>query len=149
MPTNLQRPLPLQEMPVAPEITRPFIISDDLQQTLAMLFGYDGSGRRPIRCNNQGTLYVASPVVKDNTVITGSGADYQWCGDNENVSEVIIMADPGNGSNIYVKFDETATSANGWPLAAKDSLTITINNMARVNVLVVADGEKFHLLKTR
>jgi len=59
MTTKVTTPAPLVDIETVPEQTQNLILVEQLQQTLSLLLGWDGQGRRMLRCSNDGILYRA------------------------------------------------------------------------------------------
>ena len=142
-------PFSIEDLPTKPEMAARIRLSDDMQQTLASLVGFDNIARRLLRCTMGGVLYTTTPRLENIIHITGSGANDDYAGTDIKVTEVMIMGHPDNSSLIWVKNDEAATINNGWPLAAKAVVNVTIDNLLNLNLLIVGDGEKAIIAYTR
>lgn len=138
---NIGKSLQFPELELRPEIKEMIKLSDDMQQTLASIIGYDGVSRRLLRCSENGVLNVSSPRIKDIFHVSNSGANYAWQGDNVKATEVMIMAHPDNNALIWVKNDEAASDENGWPLVKKEIIAITVDNLKNIHLLIVGAGE--------
>lgn len=147
--TEVTTPWPISEIMVSAEPTGRLKISDDIQQTLSSLFGYDGETRRPLRCGKTGTLFVGSAPIAAVTLIVADQIDYVWVGDNIETSEVLIRSRSSNGGAVLVAVDEPCGALNSWFLAAGESLQFSINNLQRLNLKIAANGEIVDLLYTR
>ena len=142
-------PFPISEIIVAPEPTGRLRLSDDIQQTLSSIMGYDGQSRRPLRCSNTGVLFISSASVKAITVVTATSAGFAWAGSNIATSEVLVRNRTGQAGVVYVAVDDTAGADNSFVLAAGESITIAINNLSRLHLLISTDTEKADLVYTR
>jgi len=142
-------PFRIEDMLLKPDMSGRIRLSDDMQQTLASLVGYDDVARRLLRCSKGGILYTASARLQNIVHITGSGANDTWQGSDLKVNEVMVMGHPDNSSLIWVKNDEEATINNGWPLDAKEVVNVTLDNLNNLNLLIVGDGEKAIIAYTR
>ena len=128
-------------MLLRPEMAGRIRLSDDMQQSLASLVGYDGVSRRLLRCSTGGILRTSSPRIKDIIHITAVGASDVWVGTDVKATDVLIMGHPDNSSLVWVKNDEVATTNNGWPLASGDIMSLTVDNLNNLHLLIVGDGE--------
>ena len=94
---ELQIPFPLKELPLKPEMTGRIKVDETLIQTLSALMGYDGEGRRLLKCMLNGSLNVVSPaaccIINKATVAGNEDISF---GDIP-TTEVIIMAGANNG----------------------------------------------------
>lgn len=142
-------PFKIEDLLVKPEMSGRLRLSDDIQQTLASLVGFDSIARRLLRCSKGGILYTTTPRMQDIVHIAGSGANDTWQGSDLKTTEIMVMGHPSNSSLIWITTDETATVDNGWPLAANAVLDITIDNLNNLNILIVGDGEKAIIAYTR
>lgn len=142
-------PFPISEIIVSPEPTGRVRLSDDIQQTLASLMGYDGGSRRLLRCSQSGTLFVTSPPIKNIVLITAPSATYFWDGDNSEISEVMIHAFEDNVSNVLVFVDTKTIDDNYWVLTPGESVQFSINNLNRLHIYFVVQNDVANLAYTR
>ncbi len=142
-------PFKVEGLTMKPEMSGRIRLSDDMQQTLASLVGFDDIARRLLRCSKGGILFSTSPRIEYILHVTGSGASDTYQGMDKKVTEVMVMGHPDNSSKIWVKNDEIATANNAWPLDAKEVVNVTIDNLLNLNLLIVGDGEKAIIAYTR
>lgn len=142
-------PFKIDGLLMKPEFSGRIKMSEDIQQTLASLVGYDEATRRMLRCSEGGVFYVTSPRLKNIVHITANDDAYDWQGSDEKVTEIMVMGHPDNSGLVWVKNDEAATTNNGWPLAAKEILGVTVENLNNLHLLIASTGEKAILLYTR
>ncbi len=142
-------PFPFGDLPLKPELTGKIKVSDDVQQTLSTLLAWDGSSRRLLRCSRTAILQVTSPQVRSITHSTGSGANDVITFDDTETAEVMVRGHPSNTGLIWVTVGETPTVNNSWPLAASDNINLSIDNLNRLQILIVVDGEKVIVIHTR
>jgi len=135
-------PFGIEDLLLKPEMAGRIRLSDDMQQTLAAITGYDGVSRRLLRCSKSGVLRTSSPRIKDILHVTGSGANDEWQGTDVKATEVLVMGHPNNTGLIWIKNDEIATANNGWPLGSGDIMSITVDNLNNLHILIVVDAEK-------
>lgn len=142
-------PFKIEDLLLKPEMAGRIKLSDDMQQTLASIVGFDGAARRLLRCSNKGTLYTTSPRIANIIHVKRTNGNYAWRGTDIKVSEVMILGHPTNSSLIWVKNDELASDANGWPLAANAVLNMTLDNLLNLHLLIVGDEETAIVAYTR
>lgn len=145
---EIDKPFPLADIPIKPPLTGRPRISEDIQQTLAAIAGWDGASRRLLGCMLSGSLYVVSPPVKDFVTVTAVGAsDVITFGDIP-TTEVLIMGALANANWVWVGVNRVPAVNDGWPLASNDWVKLTINNLNQLQLLIVNNGEKAHLMYT-
>lgn len=135
-------PLPFDELDTRPSLSPKPRISDDIQQVLSLLSGYDGSQRRLLKVSPTGVLYVCSPPVKGIINVEGVGAGYNWQGDDISTSEVLIYANCKNVGDIWVNKGIAAAVDTGHVLECGDSVIWGLNNLRSLHLHIVNAGEK-------
>ena len=122
-------PLTFDDLPIKPPLVGRPRISEDMQQTVALLVGWDETTRRLIRVSPTGVLYVASPRVKGiiNELSTGDGDTYQ--GGDIKTSEVMIRAKPTNSGRVWINVGAAANDNVGYPLDSGEWVSFSINNL--------------------
>lgn len=134
--------LPFDELDTKPPLNPQPTISDNIEQVLALLSGYDGSQRKLLKCSPVGVLYVAQPVVKGVINILADQASYNWQGEGISTTEVLIIAVPTNSSRVWVNVGAAAAPDTGYPLDSGDWLRWSINNLRSLHIHIVGNGEK-------
>lgn len=137
------------DLDVQPPITGKVRLSDDMQQTLALLCGYGIDGRKVLRASESGVLNVTSARIKDIVHFTGAGANDEQTGPDVACCECMIAGHPTNTGLVWVRPKDTATDANAWPLAANAAVCFSLDNLKQLNMLIVVDGEKVIVAYTR
>ena len=140
--SDIKKSMDVAELNIQPPLSGKTRLSDDMQQTLALMTALGADRRRPLRCSESGVLNVASPRIKDVVHYTGSGANDTQTGGNVPCTEVMVIGHPDNNSNVWVRPNTTATVNNAWPLAANGVVSFTLDNLSQLNMLIVGDGEK-------
>lgn len=127
-------PLTFDDLPVRPALVGRPEVSDDLQQTIALLSGWDKTTRRLIKCSPSGILFAAEPPVKAILSIQGSvdGNPYQ-CPDIP-TTEVLIKSKTGNAGDIWVNVGAVAADGTGYPLAVGEYVKIALNNLHSLSI---------------
>ncbi|MBA7646178.1 hypothetical protein ES703_53940 [subsurface metagenome] len=135
-------PLTFDDLPVKPPLVGRPRISEDLQQTVALLVGWDNSTRRLVRCSPSGVLFVCQPTVKGVVNIEANDYSYNWSHLDILTSEAMILAHPDNASRIWVNKGIAAAPDIGLPLDAGDSIIWGLNNLNSLYIHIVNTGEK-------
>lgn len=143
------KPLTFDDLPVRPPFVGRPKISDDIQQTAALLVGWDKVTRRLVSVSPTGVLHVAQPVVKGITNLLSNDYSYNWNGGDISTSEVMIKANPDNVSRIWVNVGVAAAPNIGHPLDAGESVVLSINNLHSLHVHIVNTGERASVVYTK
>jgi len=146
---NINKPMDIPELNIKPPIDGKVRLSEDMQQTLALLVGYGDNARKVLRASESGVLNVTSARIKDIEHYTGVGANDTQTGENIPCTECLVMAHPDNTGNVWVRPDKTATVNNAWPLAGGEVVSFTVDNLKQLNMLIVVAGEKVIVAYTR
>lgn len=143
------KPFPFDDLPVKPPIVGRPRISEDLQQTLASLVGWDGATRRLIRAMPSGVLSVCSPPIKGiiNKKFPSGTDNYQPA--DIKTSEVLIRAKPTNGGRIWVNFGAAAAADTGYPLDSGEILVLSIENLHSLQFFSDNDDDYIVIIYTK
>ena len=139
----------ISELNLKPPIEGALRLSEDVQQTLALLTAYGIDERKLLRCSESGVLNVVSPRLKDIEHYTGSGVNDTQSGKDIACSEIMVMGHPDNTGLVWVRSGVTATVDNSWPLAANMAIGFTVDNVKQLSMLIVVDGEKLIVAYSR
>lgn len=145
---EILKPLTFEDLPTRPPLVGRPRMSDDLQQTIALLTGWDGSTRRLVKVTPSGVVYVASPRVKGITNILSNTTTYNWQGGDVQTSEVLIKADNGNNDDVWVNVGAAAAENSGIILDAGESVVFSINNLHTLHIHIIATAERAILIHT-
>jgi len=140
--------LTFEDLPTKPPLTGRPRISDDLQQTVALLVGWDGVTRRIIRCSPTGALYVTSPKVKGIINFQADGDSDDWQGDAIKTSEVLIKAKTGNTGNLWVNVGAAAAVNTGFQLLSGEYVNFSINNLHTLYLHFTKDDDWVNIIYT-
>lgn len=142
-------PLTFDDLPTKPPFTGRPRVSEDLQQTIALLVGWDGATRRLVGVSPSGVVYVASPKVKGiiNELSTGDGDTYQ--GADIPTSEVLIRAKPTNSGRIWVNTYAAAAVDTGYPLDSGEIVNFSINNLHSLHLYFTKDTDRAIIIYTK
>jgi len=146
---DINKPMAVPDLNLRPPIDGKVRLSEDMQQTLALLTGYCENKRVTLKASESGILSVASAMIKDIVHITGVGANSEKTGGDVPCTECLVMGHPDNTGNVWVRPYKTATVNNAWPLAAGEVVGFTVDNLKQLNMLVIVDGEKVIVAYTR
>ena len=142
-------PFPFADLPIKPELTGKIKVSEDVQQTLATLLGWDGSSRRLVKTSMSGTMQVTTAQVRGILTETASGANQVKTFGDIPTTEVMIMGHPANTGAIWIDIGVTPTALTSWPLDKKETLIISVDNLNKLQILIVTSGEQALILYTR
>lgn len=135
-------PMTIPELDLRPELAGGVNLSEDMQQTLALLAGYWQYKRVLLKASPSGILFVTSPQVKDIIHVTATDTNFAYQGDNIECSEVMVMGHPDNTGKIWVKAHSAALTTNAWPLDKKEVIGLSITNLNMLNLLIAVNTEK-------
>ena len=130
------------ELRLSPPIDKAVRLSEDMQQTLALLCAYGSDGRKLLRASESGVLNTTSARVKDVKHYTGVGANDTQSGDDIACTECLVMGHPDNTGKIWVRPGGVAAVDNAWPLNAGEVVNFTLDNLKQLSMLMVVASEK-------
>ena len=142
-------PFPFGDLPLTPELTGRVKVSDVVTQTLATLLGWDGSSRRLVKTARSGALQVASPQAVKVIHQTATVANQVKTFGDIPITEVMIMGHPDNTGLVWVDIADTPSVTDSWPLGSGDVLKISLDNLNRLQVKIIVEGERVVILYTR
>lgn len=142
-------PLTFEDLPVRPPLTGRPRISDDLQQTVALLAGWDKITRRLVYVNPSGVLHAISPPVEAiiNKQFPSGTDNYQPA--NIKTSEVLIRARPTNSGRIWVNIGSAAADNTGYPLDSGELLVLSVNNLSNLQFFSMTDDDWLIIVYTK
>ena len=146
---DINKPMAVPELKLRPPIDGKVRLSEDMQQTLALLVAYCENKRVTLKASETGVLSTASAQIKDIVHITGIGANSEKTGGDVPCTECLVMGHPDNTGKIWVRPYKTATVDNAWPLDKSEVVGFTVDNLKQLNALIVVDGEKAIVAYTR
>lgn len=148
MPT-INKSMDVSELNIQPPLAGKVRLSDDMQQTLALLTAMGAAKRRPLRCSESGVLNITDPRIKDIKHYTRDGATEEQTGDDLPCTGCMVMGHPDNAGKIWVRPNTTATVSNSWPLAAGEVMGFTLDNLSQLHMFIANDGETLIVAYTR
>ena len=146
---DILRPLPFLDLETKPPLTGRVRITDEMQQTLALLSGWDGASRRLLNVSPSGVLHVCSSTIKGilNEQALAAVTDYQL--PDIKTSEVLIRAKPTNSGRIWVNLDVDAGDNIGYPLDSGEWINFSVDNLHRIHWYSTVISEWMIVLYTK
>lgn len=139
--SHIRKSMQIPELDLKPPIEGAIRLSEDMQQTLAMLVGYSVNQRVLLKASPQGVLRTTSPRLIDCKHYPGVGVNDHPDLDDLPCTEVMVMAHPDNTGTIWVRNGIAATVNNAWPLASGDAVGFSVDNVKQLSILCVVDGD--------
>lgn len=136
---EILKSLPFDDLPTKPPLDPRPRVSDDMQQTIALLTGWDGATRRLVGVSPTGALHVTSSRVKGILNQQGDGDAYDCQLADIVTSEVLIRAKPTNSGRIWVNTYAAAAVDVGYPLDAGEWVVISVNNLHSLHLHFTKD----------
>ena len=133
---DINKPMGVPELNLQPPITGKLKLSEDMQQTLAVLSAMGVSQRVLLKASEIGVLNTTSRQIKDIVVYTATGGTKEFHGDNIPCTEIVAIAGLSNGDRAWIRPYEVASSANGWPLDKGEVFGFTISNLNQLYVTI-------------
>ena len=146
---DINKPMTTPELNLKPPIDGKVRLSEDMQQTLALLCAYVNSKRVILKASESGVLNVTSARIKEIVHFTGVGANDEQEGFAAPCTECMVMGHPDNTGLVWVRPYKGAALSNAWPLAAGEVVSFTLDNLKQLNMLIVVAGEKVIVAYTR
>lgn len=147
--TVINKSMNVSELNIQPPLEGKARLSDDIQQTLALLTAFGSYKRKALRCSESGVLSVASSRIKDIVHYTQEGEVYEYKGDSEPCTECMVLGHPLNTGSVWVRPHKTATVNNAWPLAVGEVVNFSIDNLNQLNMLFIEAGDVVIVAYTR
>jgi len=139
----------IPELNLRPPITDAVNLSNDMQQTLALLAAYDVNTRKLLRCSASGILSIASPRLIDIKHYTRTAIDNPTAGDDLLCTEVLVLAHPDNAGRVWVRSGGVAGTTNSWPLAAGAVMGFSVDNLCQLKMHFPVQDEILIVAYTR
>jgi len=145
----IKKPMNIPELNLYPPMDAGLRLSDDMQQTLAQLTGYDVNTRKLLRCSASGILSIASPRLIDIKHYTRTAIDNPIQGDDILCTEVLVLAHPDNAGRVWVRSGGVAGTTNSWPLAAGAVIGFSVDNLNQLKIHFPVQDEILIVAYTR
>lgn len=146
---KIKRPMRVPELRLDPPITAQVRLSEDMQQTLALLTAYADSRRVLVKATEAGVLNTVGPMIKDIVVFTAADPVFAWVGGDIPCTEIIVIAGLDNTGKVWTRPYSVGSAANAWPLHKGESFGYTVPNLNQVHVTIETTGEIAIIAYTR
>lgn len=146
---DINKPMDVPELNLQPPITGKVRLSEDMQQTLAVLCAMGVSQRVMLRASGSGALLTSEPVIKDVIIIASGAAAGKGQGSDIACSSVMVMAHPDNIDKTWVRPYKAVNGTHGWPLSANDVVSFAVDNVNQIYFLCDIPEEKIIIAYTR
>lgn len=133
---DINKPMDIPELNLQPPITGKVKLSEDMQQTLALLCAMGDSQRMPLLASAKGVLNTTSSQIKDIVVFTATAETKEFQGDNVPCTEIVAIAGLSNGDRAWIRPYKVASAANGWPIDKGEVFGFAINNLNQLHVTI-------------
>lgn len=132
---EILKPLTFDDLPVRPQFVGRPKVSDDLQQTAALLVGWDKITRRLVSVSPTGVLHIAQSPVKGIINATDTVGGVEGQGADIPTSEVLIKAKQTNTGTLWINVGAAAADNEGIPLDAGEHVVFSVNNLHSIHYL--------------
>lgn len=143
---DINKPMDIPELNLQPPISGKVKLSEDMQQTLALLCAMGNSQRTLLRASESGVLLTGEPLIKDIGIIVGTDptppAKSVGRGSDIPCSMAMVMAHPDNTDIVWVRPYAAPTAEHKWPLQAWDVVKFTVDNLNRLHFVFDTNKEK-------
>lgn len=146
---DINKPMHVPELNLQPPITGKVRLSDDMQQTLALLTTYVNNKRILLPTSQSGVLFVSEPAIKDVVIITSTIGTGLGQGSDIPCSQAMIMAHPLNTNTTWVRPYAACTDTHKWPLEANDVVNFVVDNLSQIYFLCDTPLEQVIIAYTR
>lgn len=131
---DINKPMDMPELNLQPPITGKLRLSEDMQQTLALMCAHCGSERKLLSASESGVLNTVNPRIKDIWGFTGVNDTTHKQGNNIKCNEVMVLGHPLNSGLIWVRpyaqYVISDTKPNiAWPIAASGVVGFVVSNL--------------------
>lgn len=146
---DINKPMRIPELNLQPPITGKIRLSDDMQQTLALLATYTDNKRVLLTTSQSGVLNVGEPVIKDVIIITSIVGTGRAQGSDVACSQAMVMAHPDNTDKTWVRPHAACSDTHKWPLQAWDVIKCAVDNLNQLHFLCDTPLEKIIIAYAR
>lgn len=145
---EILKPLTFDDLPTKPPITGRPKLTEDLQQTIALLSGWDGATRRLIRVSPTGVIRIGSARALGLYNIAANTDDYTTKCDDCPTSEVMLRAFPDNTGRVFVNIGAAAALNVGYPLFTGEWVSLSVNNLNSLQLYIEKNDDKVAAIYT-
>jgi len=133
---DINKPMDVPELNLQPPITGKVRLSEDMQQTIALLCAMGVSQRVLLKASESGVLNTCSQQIKDIVVFTATSTPHSFQGENIPCTEIAAIAGLSNGDRAWIRPYSVASAANAWPLDKGEIFGFTINNLNQLHITI-------------
>lgn len=133
---DINKPMDVPELNLQPPITGKVRVSEDMQQTLALLCAYVNNKRVTLKASELGVLNTTSREIKDIKVFKATAGTKQFQGGDIPCTEIVAIAGLSNGDRAWVRPYKVADDTNAWPLDKGEVFGFTISNLNQLHVTI-------------
>lgn len=146
---EIRFPFELVDMLIKPPLKSNPTVSEDIQQTLATLVGYDGFARRLLKATSTGILQTVNPIAGKIINIPIGDAGRVYDGADVECSEVVVRAHPENTDKVWANVYSTADTDVGWLLKENEHIVFTLTNLSHLHLKIDGAGDKVMIYYTK
>jgi len=146
---DINKPMDIPELNLQPPITGKVRLSEDMQQSLALLCAMVNGKRVLLKASESGLLSLGEPAIKDIVIVTSAAGTGLGQGSDIPCSSVIIMAHPDNDDRTWVRPYAPCDDTHKWPLQKWDMVKFAVDNLNRLYFLCDTPEEKVIIAYTR
>lgn len=146
---DINKPMDVPQLNLQPPITGKIRLSDDMQQTLALLATYTDNKRILLPTSQSGVLFVSEPAIKDVIIVASAPGTGLGVGSDIPCSQAMIMAHPANVDTTWVRPYAPCADTHKWPLEANDVITFAVDNLNQIYFLCDTPLEEVIIAYTR
>ncbi len=147
--TEILKALTFDDLPMKPPLVGRPRISEDIQQTAALLVGWDGRTRRLVAVSPTGVIRVGSGQAAGVLDIEASGAGDTITPADTPTSEIMLRAYPTNIGSVFVNIGKAAAENTGYPLLAGEWISISVNNLNSLQLWIEKNLDQVAVIYTR
>lgn len=136
------------DLPLRPPLAGRPRVSDDIQQSLASIVGWDGVTRRLIRVSPTGAIRAGSARAVGIYNVVADRDGYVITCEDCPASEVMLRAFPDNTGRVFVNIGAAAALNTGYPLFTGEWIRISVNNMNNMQLYIEKDTDKVAAIYT-
>lgn len=145
---DILKPFTFDDIPTKPEIKGRPKLTEDLQQTLALLSAWDSRTRRLVRCSPTGVIRVGSARAMGVYNIVANQDGYVITCDDCPASEVMLRAFPDNSGRVFVNIGIAAALNTGYPLFTGEWVNLSVNNLNSLQLYIEKSTDKVAAIYT-
>lgn len=146
---EINKPMGVRELNLQPPVTGKVRLSEDMQQTLALIVAYCDNQRVLVKASESGVLHTTSPRIKGIEVFTAADPVFTWQGSDIPCTDIAVIAGLDNNGKVWVRPYSTATAANAWPLNKGEIFGFAISNLNQLHIAIETTAEIAVIAYTR